>query len=94
MAKYPGWRTMTGAQRYNAKMERIFDEARAHRRDKIARGLIVQVLDYRHARGQLVEVYDTVEQAKERVAKLSANDLFTPESVTITEAPLFRGVEP
>ncbi len=26
---YPGWRTMTAAQRYNARMERIFDNARA-----------------------------------------------------------------
>lgn len=26
--KFPGWRTMTKAQRYNAKLEAIFDEAR------------------------------------------------------------------
>lgn len=28
-AKYPGWRHMTGAQRRNARKDRIFDEARA-----------------------------------------------------------------
>jgi len=28
-AKYPGWRTMTRAQRINAKHERIWEEARA-----------------------------------------------------------------
>jgi hypothetical protein len=27
-SKYPGWRTMTAAQRYNARKDRIFDEAR------------------------------------------------------------------
>jgi hypothetical protein len=26
--KYPGWRTMTAAQRYNARMHRLFDDAR------------------------------------------------------------------
>ena len=30
-AKYPGWRTMTGAQRYNTKMERLFETAMALR---------------------------------------------------------------
>ena len=28
-AKYPGWRTMTSAQRRNAKLDRIFDDAKA-----------------------------------------------------------------
>lgn len=28
-AMYPGYRTMTGAQRYNARMHKIFDDARA-----------------------------------------------------------------
>jgi recombinational DNA repair protein RecR len=27
--KYPGWRTMSAAQRYNAKKDRIFSEAKA-----------------------------------------------------------------
>lgn len=26
--KYPGWRTMTAAQRYNAKMDAIWEQAR------------------------------------------------------------------
>ncbi len=28
-SKYPGWRTMTASQRYNAKMERIWADAKA-----------------------------------------------------------------
>lgn len=28
MSKFPGWRTMTGVQRRNAKMEAIFERAR------------------------------------------------------------------
>lgn len=48
-AKYPGWRTMTAAQRYNAKAARIFETAKAsappvlagaHDRPCAARGLI------------------------------------------------------
>lgn len=31
-AKYPGWRTMTGAQRYNARMHKLFDDAFARAR--------------------------------------------------------------
>lgn len=31
MAKYPGWRTMTAAQRYNARYDKIWDDAK--RRD-------------------------------------------------------------
>lgn len=27
-SKFPGWRTMTAAQRYNARKDSIFDEAR------------------------------------------------------------------
>ena len=27
-SKYPGWRTMTASQRYNARYERIWSEAR------------------------------------------------------------------
>lgn len=27
--KYPGWRTMSSSERYNARMHRIFDDARA-----------------------------------------------------------------
>lgn len=30
-AKYPGWRTMTHAQRHNARQDRIFEEAMALR---------------------------------------------------------------
>lgn len=28
MSKYPGWRTMTGAQRHNAKLDRIWESAK------------------------------------------------------------------
>lgn len=28
MSRYPGWRTMTASQRYNARKDWIFDEAR------------------------------------------------------------------
>lgn len=34
---YPGWRTMTGAQRYNARLHRIFDEARRLEAEKRAK---------------------------------------------------------
>jgi hypothetical protein len=27
--RFPGWRTMTRAQRYNARMEEIFEQAKA-----------------------------------------------------------------
>lgn len=29
MSKFPGWRTMTASERYNAKMHAMFEEARA-----------------------------------------------------------------
>jgi hypothetical protein len=29
VARFPGWRTMTASQRYNARMEAIFDQAKA-----------------------------------------------------------------
>lgn len=35
--RYPGWRTMTGSQRYNARMERIFDNARRLEAEKRAK---------------------------------------------------------
>jgi hypothetical protein len=34
MGKYPGWRTMTAAQRYNARYDRIWEEARMRERAK------------------------------------------------------------
>lgn len=39
MGKFPGWRTMTAAQRYNAKMDAMFDEARRLERERRKAGL-------------------------------------------------------
>jgi len=39
MTKFPGWRHMTGAQRYNAKAEAIWAEARRLERENRAKGL-------------------------------------------------------
>lgn len=46
---YPGWRTMTGAQRYNARMHRIFDEARRLEAEKRAKQDAAAALRLRRA---------------------------------------------
>jgi hypothetical protein len=38
MTRYPGWRTMTAAQRYNAKAEAIFAEAERLKKQITAEG--------------------------------------------------------
>ena len=35
-ARFPGWRTMTAAQRYNARMGALFEDYRARERAKKA----------------------------------------------------------
>ena len=39
MSKFPGWRTMTAAQRYNARMDAIWEEARRLERERRAQGI-------------------------------------------------------
>jgi hypothetical protein len=47
MSNFPGWRTMTGTQRRNAKMFAIFERARQYKRENL-----------RRARAELVETVD------------------------------------
>lgn len=38
MSNFPGWRTMTGSQRHNAKMSKLFENCKAIERQRIADG--------------------------------------------------------
>lgn len=38
VGKYPGWRTMSSSSRYNAKLHRIFDDAREFEHKRVSEG--------------------------------------------------------
>lgn len=72
-AKFPGWRTMTGAQRRNAKMDDIFERAKAEGRGLISKRVTV-TLERPGERIEVINRFWTVQEAEDFLATSATID--------------------